>query len=173
MAEPGIQKKCPDCAELVQVDARICRFCRFNFETGTSAGGEEPSLAPCSACGAGNPDSATFCNQCGAPTSVEPPERLDFSHFPKPPPVPRGADRGKLADRVLRFGTVQGRTLAEIEQVMGPPYSRELYPPDGLLVKWSQTRMTMRSFADTYHLELVFDANGICGGALKEYHRAL
>jgi len=25
-------KRCPDCAELVQPDARICRFCGFNFE---------------------------------------------------------------------------------------------------------------------------------------------
>jgi hypothetical protein len=58
-------------------------------------------------------------------------------------------------------------------QVVGPPYSRVNYPPDGLLVKWSQTRMTMQSFADTYHIELIFDANGICGGVVNEYRRAL
>lgn len=25
-------KKCPDCAETVKVDARICRFCNYNFQ---------------------------------------------------------------------------------------------------------------------------------------------
>lgn len=24
-------KKCPDCAEMVKIDARICRFCRYEF----------------------------------------------------------------------------------------------------------------------------------------------
>ena len=31
----GPMKKCPDCAELVQPEARICRFCRFEFVTAT------------------------------------------------------------------------------------------------------------------------------------------
>ncbi len=36
-AEPGSasdgtkSKKCPDCAELVHADAKICRFCRHDF----------------------------------------------------------------------------------------------------------------------------------------------
>ena len=30
-ASPDI-KKCPDCAELVQADAKICRFCGFRFD---------------------------------------------------------------------------------------------------------------------------------------------
>jgi hypothetical protein len=33
-------KRCPDCAELLQPDARICRVCRFDFETGLSADGQ-------------------------------------------------------------------------------------------------------------------------------------
>ena len=27
----GLTKRCPDCAETVQADARICRFCRYTF----------------------------------------------------------------------------------------------------------------------------------------------
>jgi hypothetical protein len=40
-ATPVVRKRCPDCAELVHVDARTCRFCRFNFETGRSADGSQ------------------------------------------------------------------------------------------------------------------------------------
>lgn len=46
MTEPGIYKRCPDCAELVQPDARICRYCRFDFETGASADGVVRYSAP-------------------------------------------------------------------------------------------------------------------------------
>lgn len=28
---PIFEKQCPDCAEMVKVDARICRFCRHEF----------------------------------------------------------------------------------------------------------------------------------------------
>jgi len=28
---PIFEKLCPDCAEMVKVDARICRFCRHEF----------------------------------------------------------------------------------------------------------------------------------------------
>lgn len=31
------EKTCPQCAETVKVDAKICRYCNYNFETGTSA----------------------------------------------------------------------------------------------------------------------------------------
>jgi hypothetical protein len=46
VTEPGVYKRCPDCAELVQPDARICRYCRFDFETGASADGVVRYSAP-------------------------------------------------------------------------------------------------------------------------------
>jgi hypothetical protein len=46
VTDPGIYKRCPDCAELVQPDARICRYCRFDFETGASADGVVRYSAP-------------------------------------------------------------------------------------------------------------------------------
>jgi len=32
------QKRCPDCAEQVNVSARICRFCRYRFDSEEQAG---------------------------------------------------------------------------------------------------------------------------------------
>jgi hypothetical protein len=34
---PANLKRCPDCAEMVQADARICRFCRHEFSAPTPA----------------------------------------------------------------------------------------------------------------------------------------
>lgn len=161
--------ECGDCGATNADDSKFCAQCGISLVT------YEPREGlPCNACGAINADDSKFCAQCG--TTLGPdelPETFDFSHLPTPPPVPSGARRGKLIDRFANVGVLKGRTRAEIESVVGPPYSVTLVPPDGWLVKWSQTRMTWHSFADTFHIELLFDSNGICGGVAKEYRRAL
>jgi len=152
-------------------DAEKDQAAAFCDQRGNVLTSDDAVPLDCPSCGATNVGSAKFCASCGS--SLAPPESLDFSHFPKPPPVPRGANRGSLLDRFTRLGALQGRTRDEIEAVVGLPYAIEVFPPDGLLIKWSQTRMTWKSFADTFHIELAFDANGICGGVMNEYRRAL
>jgi hypothetical protein len=43
-SEPKGQKKCPSCAEMVQVDALICRFCRYDFRQQVVGGLGGPPL---------------------------------------------------------------------------------------------------------------------------------
>jgi hypothetical protein len=38
----GEKKKCPDCAELVQPEARVCRFCRHEFPATSGQDASEP-----------------------------------------------------------------------------------------------------------------------------------
>lgn len=40
-------RKCPQCAELVQMDAKICRFCNFDFVTNQPAKPPKNSFQSC------------------------------------------------------------------------------------------------------------------------------
>jgi hypothetical protein len=37
------EKKCPSCAETVKAEAKVCRHCGYNFETGQGPGAADPS----------------------------------------------------------------------------------------------------------------------------------
>lgn len=43
MGEMMAEKTCPQCAETVKAEAKICRFCQYNFETGR---GSDVKVAP-------------------------------------------------------------------------------------------------------------------------------
>lgn len=40
------EKKCPNCAETVKAEAKVCRHCGYNFETGRAPGAAAPPVAP-------------------------------------------------------------------------------------------------------------------------------
>jgi Double zinc ribbon len=69
----GSLKRSPDCAEYVQREARVCRFCKHTFPPNAplpdfvqSAWGinDTSSTDVCPSCGSRIPDGANFCPAC-------------------------------------------------------------------------------------------------------------
>jgi Uncharacterised protein family UPF0547 len=56
--EPDEYKRCPDCAELVRAQARVCRFCGYRFDRPEAGTGPQP------------PASRSFRWRAAEPTSV-------------------------------------------------------------------------------------------------------
>jgi len=57
------ERKCPHCAELIKVEARVCKHCRRDVAPVPAR-----TERPCPSCREMNPLERTFCAHCGAPT---------------------------------------------------------------------------------------------------------
>lgn len=140
MTEPGIYMRCPDCRELVRPGARICRFCRFNFETGES--------------GSATADGAS--TQPTAPPTA-PPQALPFPPAPPiqlPTDTPPGGSSGGVPNTakgigivvavvaaVLYFsGTFDSGSSTATETVADPAACPERYVTASLCPEWAIER---------------------------------
>lgn len=66
IASPGApdrsgQKKCPQCAEWVMRQAKVCKHCGTQFDEARA----EPDEKPCPHCGQGLSATASTCGKCG------------------------------------------------------------------------------------------------------------
>lgn len=64
-----------------------------------------------------------------------------------------------IARKFGALGTLAGRTLQEIVTVVGPPDSSTINGPGLHVAQWLKSG---------YHIVLIFDDNGVCGGVTHE-----
>ena len=98
-----------------------------------------------------------------------PPQTTDYStQFPYPGPVPEAAAIGNPIERLVGMGTIAGRPLAEIVEILGRPTSTDVVPPDRILVQWMHNPGDGGPY---WHYAMRFDVNLICGGITQEFYK--
>jgi hypothetical protein len=65
----------------------------------------------------------------------------------------------QLCKKFISLGNVKGKTLEEIEEVVGPPNSWAFVSRDTKLLQWMATG---------YHICLIFSLDDICQGIISE-----
>ena len=132
------------------------------------------SLVNCEECQNQISTRAIFCPRCGCPTDVQQaevraqrvetqqPEVANFREsFPHPGDMPQIGYSWNLQRKFATMGTIAGRNYDEIVQAVGLPKSRGQQPFGNFLCQWMSIR-------PMYHIALIFDQNGVCGGVTHE-----
>ena len=69
-----------------------------------------------------------------------------------------------LPNKFVQMGTIAGRSVKEILEVVGPPSSTSSPGPGLTLLQWIRTG----SFLGGFHIALIFDSYGVCGGVTHQ-----
>ena len=117
------------------------------------------ALINCSECNREISDKADSCPGCGYKNIIEI-ELPDFGKkYPHPGPLPT-VSAFTLQNRFAQIGTLAGRTREEIISIVGKPNSIS-QPQLGItMLQWIKAS----AYPGGYHIALIFDQHGICGG---------
>lgn len=127
------------------------------------------ALSECPECAGTISDRAQTCPHCGFPLQLQSEQTIEIvdfaAQFPHPGPLPQIPSHLSLAQKFGKAGTLAGRHIDEIISVVGPPNSQNPQAQGLLLCQWmSQGGI----FTKLYHVALIFDSKGICGGVTHE-----
>jgi hypothetical protein len=123
------------------------------------------ALIQCVECARQISDQAEVCPGCGIRVRVETPSELPNFRlkFPHPGTMPT-ISAMTLQNKFVQMGTLAGRTQQEIINVVGPPNTTSSPGPGLILLQW----IRVGSFVGGFHIALIFDENGVCGGVTHQ-----